>query len=75
MTLSFLIASPLVNEIAIGLLLTLFGGKITLAYIGAGLAIAIAAGWVLGRLSSSAGSSRSSSRPSSAARSSTPPPA
>jgi uncharacterized membrane protein YraQ (UPF0718 family) len=49
-TLSFLIASPLVNEIAIGLLLTLFGVKITLAYVGAGLAIAIAAGWVLGRL-------------------------
>jgi uncharacterized protein len=49
-TLSFLIASPLVNEIAIGLLLTLFGVKITVAYIGAGLAIAISAGWVLGRL-------------------------
>ena len=49
-TLSFLIASPLVNEIAIGLLLTLFGVKITLAYIGAGLTIAIGAGWVLGRL-------------------------
>ena len=49
-TLSFLIASPLVNEIAIGLLLTLFGVKITLAYIGAGLSIAIAAGWLLGRL-------------------------
>ncbi len=49
-TLSFLIASPLVNEIAIGLLLTLFGVKITLAYIGAGLSIAISAGWLLGRL-------------------------
>ncbi len=49
-TMSFLIASPLVNEIAIGLLLTLFGVKITLAYIGAGLAIAIVAGWLLGHL-------------------------
>ena len=49
-TLSFLIASPLVNEIAIGLLLTLFGVKVTLAYVAAGLTIAIAAGWVLGRL-------------------------
>jgi uncharacterized protein len=49
-TLSFLIASPLVNEIAIGLLLTLFGIKITLAYVGAGLGIAIVAGWILGRL-------------------------
>ncbi len=49
-TLSFLIASPLVNEIAIGLLLTLFGWQVTLAYIVAGLSIAIVAGWVLGRL-------------------------
>ena len=49
-TLSFLIASPLVNEIAIGLLLSLFGIKVTALYIGAGLVIAIVAGWVLGRL-------------------------
>ncbi len=49
-TLSFLIASPLVNEVAIGLLLTLFGVEVTLAYVGAGLVIAITAGWVLGRL-------------------------
>ena len=49
-TLSFLIASPLVNEIAIGLLLSMFGVKITVAYVGAGLAIAISAGWLLGRL-------------------------
>jgi uncharacterized protein len=49
-TMSFLIASPLVNEIAIGLLLGLFGVKVTALYIGAGLVIAIVAGWVLGRL-------------------------
>lgn len=49
-TLSFLIASPLVNEVAIGLLLTMFGWQITLAYIGAGLSIAVVGGWVLGRL-------------------------
>lgn len=49
-TLTFLIASPLVNEVAIGLLLTLFGVKVTLAYVGAGLGIAIVAGWLLGRL-------------------------
>ncbi len=36
-TLSFLIASPLVNEIAIGLLLSLFGVQVTALYIGAGL--------------------------------------
>ncbi len=49
-TLSFLIASPLVNEIAIGLLLTLFGWQVTAAYVIAGVSIAIVAGWVLGRL-------------------------
>ena len=49
-TMSFLIASPLVNEIAIGLLLSLFGVTVAALYIGAGLAIAIVAGWVLGRL-------------------------
>ena len=49
-TLSFLIASPMVNEIAIGLLFTLFGWKITAIYIAAGLVIAIVAGWVLGRM-------------------------
>ncbi|WP_395656164.1 permease [Nocardioides sp.] len=49
-TLSFLIASPLVNEIAIGLLLTMFGVEVTLAYVAAGVSVAIVAGWVLGRL-------------------------
>jgi uncharacterized membrane protein YraQ (UPF0718 family) len=49
-TLSFLIASPLVNEVAIGLLLTLFGWQITVLYVVSGLVIAIVAGWVLGRL-------------------------
>ena len=49
-TLSFLIASPLVNEIAIGMLFSLFGWKITAVYIAAGLTIAIVAGWVLGRI-------------------------
>jgi uncharacterized protein len=49
-TLSFLIASPLVNEIAIGMLFSLFGWQVTAIYIGAGLVIAILAGWVLGRV-------------------------
>jgi uncharacterized membrane protein YraQ (UPF0718 family) len=49
-TLSFLIASPMVNEIAIGMLLTLFGVKITAIYVGTGLVIAIVAGWLLGRM-------------------------
>jgi uncharacterized membrane protein YraQ (UPF0718 family) len=48
-TLSFLIASPLVNEIALGMLFTLFGWKIAVLYVIAGLTIAVVAGWVLGR--------------------------
>lgn len=49
-TLSFLIASPMVNEIAIGMIFSLFGWQVTAVYIGAGLVIAIIAGWILGRL-------------------------
>ena len=49
-TLSFLIASPLANEIAIGLLWSLFGWKIALLYVAAGVTIAIVAGFILGRL-------------------------
>jgi hypothetical protein len=49
-TLSFLIASPMVNEVAIVLLFGLFGWKITALYIVSGLTIAIVAGTVLGRM-------------------------
>lgn len=49
-TMSFLIASPLVNEVAIALLLGLFGVGPTVLYVGAGLVIAIVAGLVIGRL-------------------------
>jgi uncharacterized membrane protein YraQ (UPF0718 family) len=49
-TLSFLIASPLVNEVAIALLFGLFGITATLLYVGAGLVIAIVAGFTLGKL-------------------------
>lgn len=49
-TMSFLIASPMVNEIAIGLLLSLFGWQITAVYIAAGLVIAIVAGLIIGRI-------------------------
>ena len=49
-TMSFLIASPLVNEVAIGLLFGMFGIGPTLLYVGAGLIIAIVAGFVLGRM-------------------------
>jgi uncharacterized membrane protein YraQ (UPF0718 family) len=49
-TLSFLIASPLVNEVAVVLLYGLLGFKVAALYIGSGLVIAIVAGLVLGRL-------------------------
>jgi len=49
-TMSFLIASPLVNEVAIALLLGLFGPGPTALYVGSGVVIAIVAGWVIGRL-------------------------
>ena len=49
-TMSFLIASPLVNEVAIALLLGLFGIGPTLMYVGAGLVIAVVAGFVIGKL-------------------------
>lgn len=49
-TFSFLIAAPMVNEVAVGLLLGLVGWKIALAYLAFGLLIAVAAGIVIGRL-------------------------
>jgi uncharacterized membrane protein YraQ (UPF0718 family) len=49
-TLSFLIASPMVNEVAIVLLFGLFGFAVTALYVGFGLLIAVVAGFVLGRL-------------------------
>jgi uncharacterized protein len=49
-TMSFLIASPMVNEVAIVMLYGLFGWQVTALYIGTGLAIATVAGWVIGRL-------------------------
>jgi uncharacterized membrane protein YraQ (UPF0718 family) len=49
-TFSFLISAPMVNEIALTLLLALFGWKIALLYLSLGLAIAIIAGWTIGRL-------------------------
>lgn len=49
-TFSFLIAAPMVNEIAVGLLYGLLGWKVAAIYMGTGLFIAISAGWVIGRL-------------------------
>ena len=49
-TFSFLIAAPMVNEVALGLLFALIGWKVALTYLGFGLAVAIVSGWVIGRL-------------------------
>jgi uncharacterized membrane protein YraQ (UPF0718 family) len=49
-TLSFLISAPMVNEVALVLLFGLFGWKVAALYLGTGLAIAMGAGWVIGRL-------------------------
>ncbi len=49
-TFSFLIAAPMVNEIALVLLYGLLGWKVAALYLGTGLAVAILAGWVLGLL-------------------------
>ena len=49
-TFSFLIAAPMVNEIALVLLFGLFGWKVAALYLTTGLAIAMFAGWIIGRL-------------------------
>jgi uncharacterized protein len=49
-TLSFLIASPMINEVALVMLYGMFGWKVALVYLGTGLLIAIVAGWIIGRM-------------------------
>ncbi|HEX2973003.1 MAG TPA: permease, partial [Tepidisphaeraceae bacterium] len=49
-TFSFLISAPTVNEVALVLLLGLFGWKVAAIYLTTGLLIAIVAGWIIGRL-------------------------
>ncbi|MCX6559272.1 MAG: permease [Candidatus Aminicenantes bacterium] len=49
-TFSFLIAAPMINEVAVVLLFGLFGWKTAALYMATGLAIAITAGWIIGRL-------------------------
>jgi hypothetical protein len=49
-TFSFLIASPMINEVAIILLYGMFGWKVMAIYIGTGLIVAIVAGWIIGTL-------------------------
>jgi uncharacterized membrane protein YraQ (UPF0718 family) len=49
-TFSFLISSPMVNEVAVVLLWGLFGWKIAAIYMGAGLLVAVLAGFMIGKL-------------------------
>jgi len=49
-TFSFLVSSPMINEVALVLLLGLFGWKIAFTYVGTGLVIAIISGIVIGKL-------------------------
>jgi len=49
-TFSFLVAAPMINEIAVVLLFGLFGWETTLIYVSTGLLIAISSGYIIGRL-------------------------
>ena len=49
-TFSYLMAAPMVNEVAVILLWGLFGLKVTLIYIGFGVGLAIASGYLIGLL-------------------------
>ena len=48
-TFSFLVAAPMVNEVALTLLFGLFGFRVAALYLTLGLTIAIVSGWVIGR--------------------------
>src|SRR6266545_4069386 len=49
-TLLFLVAAPMVNEVALVLLFGLFGWRVAALYLATGLAIAILSGFILGRM-------------------------
>jgi len=50
LTFAFLITSPLVNEVAIVLFISIFGWKITLLYTAAGMIIGMTCGYILGKM-------------------------
>jgi len=50
MTFAFLMAAPMINEVALGLLFALLGWTVALTYLAFGLGIVIVAGWVIGQL-------------------------
>lgn len=49
-TFSFLVASPMINEVALAMLWGMFGAKIALIYISSGLVIAVISGIIIGKL-------------------------
>ncbi len=49
-TFSFLVAAPMINEVAVALLFGLFGWQTALLYVVTGLIISIVAGYIIGRL-------------------------
>ncbi len=49
-TFSYLITSPLVNEVAVAMFLGMFGLKATLIYAGSGIALGMVGGYILGKL-------------------------
>lgn len=49
-TFSFLIAAPMVNEVALVLLFGMFGWRVAAIYLSTGLMVAILCGWLIGRL-------------------------
>ena len=49
-TFSFLIAAPMVNEVALVMLFSFFGIKVAAAYLSAGVSLAIICGYILGKL-------------------------
>lgn len=49
-TFSFLIASPMINEVAVIMLFGLFGWKAAALYMGSGIVIAVIAGYIIGKL-------------------------
>ena len=49
-TFSFLITSPLVNEVAVAMFLGAFGLKITAIYVVSGILLGVVGGWVLGKM-------------------------
>ncbi len=50
MTMAFLLTSPLVNEVAVLMLVSLLGWKLTLAYVLSGILVGVAGGYLLDRI-------------------------